>query len=177
MSNPAQIGIFFGSSTGTTERVARVLHGALGERVYAAYDIAQSPLSYMASFPVLLLGTSTWNNGELQDDWLLHQSTLEGMDLRGKWVGFFGIGDRLGYGETFLDAMGILYDIVVARGGTPFGATARPAGLADQLRAVRGQTLVGLGIDDNDAEADIDAQTHRWAAQLVSEMNAWQAPA
>ena len=36
---------------------------------------------------------------------------LDSIDLQGKIVALFGLGDQAGYGEWFLDAMGLLHDV------------------------------------------------------------------
>ena len=70
----------------------------------------------MLDYPVLMLGISTWDFGEIQEDWANSWAALEELDLAGHIVALFGLGDQLLYGQWFLDAMGLLHDKLLAKG-------------------------------------------------------------
>lgn len=62
------VGIIFGSSMGNTEDAAKAISACLGleNEVVNVADISPSDLNKFSS---LIIGSSTWNDGELQDDW------------------------------------------------------------------------------------------------------------
>ena len=60
-----------------------------------------------------MLGTSTWYDGELQDDWDSFMKHLNSANLQGKKVALFGMGDQEGYGSDYVSAMRIIYDVVI----------------------------------------------------------------
>ena len=60
----SKIGIFYGSSTGSTSEVAQRLAKALGAEANV-YDVAGADAADAAAFDVLLLGSSTWGIGDL----------------------------------------------------------------------------------------------------------------
>ena len=103
-------GIFYGSSTGTTEAVANLIASKLGIAPADVHDAGKLTADLAGSYDVLILGTSTWGYGELQDDWNDAVETLKKMDLSGKTVALFGCGDSESYSDTFCDGMGILYE-------------------------------------------------------------------
>ena len=103
-------GIFYGSSTGTTEAVAKLIASKLGIAAEDVHDAGKLTAELAGSYDVLILGTSTWGYGELQDDWNNAIETLKNMDLSGKTVALFGCGDSESYSDTFCDGMGILYE-------------------------------------------------------------------
>ena len=103
-------GIFYGSSTGTTEAVANLIASKLGIASADVHDAGKLTADLAGSYDVLILGTSTWGYGELQDDWNDAVETLKKMDLSGKTVALFGCGDSESYSDTFCDGMGILYE-------------------------------------------------------------------
>src|SRR5215204_3870690 len=81
----ASIGIFYGSTTGTTERIAQDIASALGaERIGGPHDVAKVTPDDFRRYEVLLLGVPTWNIGDVQDDWAALLPELEGLDLTGK---------------------------------------------------------------------------------------------
>ena len=62
-------GIFYGSTTGTTESVARLIAEKLGVSPEDVHDVSKLDTALAESYEALILGTSTWGDGELQDDW------------------------------------------------------------------------------------------------------------
>ena len=64
-----KIGIFYGSATGTTSDVARRIAKLLSVSDKDIHDVAATAPHVMGDYDVLLLGSSTWGNGELEDDW------------------------------------------------------------------------------------------------------------
>lgn len=85
-------GIFYGSTTGTTESVAGRIADVLGISSADVHDVSKLTAELVSGYEVLLLGTSTWGDGELQDDWYDGVKVLKGMDLSDKLVGLFGCG-------------------------------------------------------------------------------------
>ena len=80
------IGIFYGSSTGTTEDIAKRIAAKLGVDASNLYDVAKASPSDLAGYEVLILGSSTWGAGDLQDDWYDFLAKIKKLDLSGKFV-------------------------------------------------------------------------------------------
>ena len=112
----SSIAIFYGSSTGNTEMAAEKIKEELGDFVQHMADVSKCEPAELGEYDILLLGVSTWNIGEMQDDWDAFIPRMEGLDLSGKKVGFFAMGDAGGYPYNFLDAMGQLWDVVKGLG-------------------------------------------------------------
>ncbi len=89
-----KIGIFYGSSTGITSEVAEDIAKFMGVGSNDVHDVAKSAPSDVAGYDVLILGSSTWGAGNLQDDWYDFLDGLEVLDLEGKVVALFGCGDE-----------------------------------------------------------------------------------
>ena len=107
----SKIGIFYGSSTGSTSEVAQRLAKALGAEANV-YDVAGADAADAAAFDVLLLGSSTWGIGDLQDDWEDFLPKLAEQNLAGKKVALFGCGDADSYPDSFCEA---LYGLLLHR--------------------------------------------------------------
>lgn len=105
-----KIGIFYGSSTGSTAKVARSLGQLLGVDPNDIHDVERAAPAAMGEYDVLLLGSSTWGAGELQPDWKDFSKALEAMNLKGKKIAVFGCGNQK-MAKTFCNAVGIIYDI------------------------------------------------------------------
>lgn len=107
-----RVKVVYGSTTGCTEEAARQIAASFGvEPVNVA---AASAADFCAG--LLILGSSTWGVGELQDDWAANVSLLDNADLAGVKVVVFGLGDQCGFGDTVCDAMALLGRKAVERG-------------------------------------------------------------
>jgi len=62
------IAIIYGSSGGATEGVAKMIKDKLALEV-DLLDIGRIKMDKLSEYSHLILGTSTWGEGELQDDW------------------------------------------------------------------------------------------------------------
>lgn len=102
-------GIFYGSATGTTETVAKRIGELLGVPAEDIFDVGNTAPSKVEDYDLLILGTSTWGSGELEDDWYDFIAGLEELDLKGKKAALFGCGDET-MSDTFCSAVGELHD-------------------------------------------------------------------
>lgn len=48
---------------------SRKIRGIIGEDLVDIHNVKETPLSLMADYDLLLLGISTWDFGEIQEDW------------------------------------------------------------------------------------------------------------
>ena len=70
--------VIYGSSTGTCEVLAEKIASKLG---CEALNVQNLSADMVAANKNLILGTSTWGAGELQDDWYDGLKVLQGADL------------------------------------------------------------------------------------------------
>ena len=136
-----KVHVIFGSTTGMTEAVAMKI----------AAEFGVSPINInscdAASFDaeLLVLGSSTWGVGDLQDDWA---AQLDGVkaNFAGKKVATFGLGDSVGFADSFCVAAETL------------ATAAKDAGA----------TLVGdvLKLDDTNESDQTDGKIAAWVETL-----------
>ena len=110
-----KIGIFYGSSGGTCEGIALTIASKLALGRDDVHDVAKAKAEDATACDVLLLGSSTWGAGDLQDDWFDFLPQLKAGGLAGKVVALFGCGDSASFGDTFCDAIGTLHDELAQR--------------------------------------------------------------
>lgn len=159
-------GIFYGSTTGTTESVARLIADKLGIAPADVHEVTQLDTALAESYEALILGTSTWGDGELQDDWYDGLKVLQGAHLSGKTVALFGCGDSESYSDTFCDAMGLLYEGLKDSGCTFVGAVDDSGYTFSASVAATDGLFVGLALDDVNESDQTDDRVSAWAAQL-----------
>ena len=90
----AVVGLFYGSDTGNTENIAKMIQKQLGNELVDIRDIAKSTKEDIEGYDFLLFGIPTWYYGEAQADWDDFFPTLEEIDFTDKLVGIFGCGDQ-----------------------------------------------------------------------------------
>ena len=110
--------VVYGSSTGTCEAIAKTLGQKLGANVIEVSSLTDTDVKNADN---LVLGTSTWGAGEMQDDWYDGVKVLKSVGLSGKKVAIFGCGDSESYSDTFCGGMKELYDAAKAAGATMVG--------------------------------------------------------
>ena len=163
-------GIFYGSTTGTTESVARLIADKLGVAPADVHEVSKVDVALVESYDALILGTSTWGDGELQDDWYDGLKVLQGAHLSGKVVALFGCGDSESYSDTFCDAMGLLYEGLKDSGCTFVGAVDDSDYTYSASVAAADGKFVGLALDDVNESDRTDDRVSAWAAQLQTEL-------
>ena len=163
-------GIFYGSTTGTTESVARLIADKLGIAPADVHEVSKVDTALVESYDALILGTSTWGDGELQDDWYDGLKVLQGAHLSGKIVALFGCGDSESYSDTFCDAMGLLYEGLKDSGCTFVGAVDDSDYTYSASVAAADGKFVGLALDDVNESDRTDDRVSAWAAQLQTEL-------
>lgn len=164
----AAIGLFFGSDEGNTEGVAYRIQARLGAEQVDIHDVADVTVLDFDDYEHIILGISTWDFGQIQSDWEEFWGDIASVDFTGKTVALFGLGDQFGYGDYFLDAMGMLHDIVVANGAVVVGHWSTDGYDFDASKAlVPGQALfVGLAIDQDQQEDLTAERLNRWCTQV-----------
>lgn len=167
----ASVGLFFGSDTGNTEAVAKMIQKELGKQLIEVHDIAKSSKADIENFDLLIFGIPTWYYGESQADWDDFFPELEEIDFNNKLVAIFGCGDQEDYAEYFLDAMGTLRDAVEARGAVIIGHWPTEGYEFEASKAlVDDKHFIGLGIDE-DRQPELTAERVKsWCNQLREEM-------
>lgn len=161
-----KIGLFWGSQTGNTENAAALIAQEIGVENVDSYNIRDVSVDTLSAYDVLIMGTSTWGSGELQDDWYEFFPNLDSVDLTGKTVAFFGLGDQLSYGDYFLDAMGVLYEKCIERGAKVTGSWSVEGYDYSESRAVVDGSFVGLALDADNQDDLTPSRVQQWVNNI-----------
>lgn len=170
----AKIGIFFGSDTGRTRKVAKYIAKQLGELAADPVNVNKATVDDFLSYDALIIGTPTLGEGELpglesgaqNESWAEFLPQLDGADMSGKVVAIYGLGDQDKYGNEFCDAMSFLYDTVTTCGATVVGPWPTEGYEFKVSQAVIDGQFVGLALD-NDNQANLtDERVNTWLEQI-----------
>ncbi|UUM30214.1 flavodoxin FldB [Vibrio japonicus] len=167
-----KIGLFYGSTTCYTEMAAEKIRAIIGEDLVDVHNVKESPLSLMTEYDFLIIGISTWDFGEIQEDWNEIWDQIDGVQLNGKTVALFGLGDQEGYGEWYLDAMGMLHDELKKTGANLVGYW--PNDESYEFEASKALTedesqFVGLALDEDSQYELSDDRIANWVEQILIE--------
>jgi flavodoxin I len=167
----AQIGLFFGSLTGQTEAVAEMIREALADaHEVVVHNVAEATPEQFAQYAYLILAMPTWHVGQMQDDWDYFFPKFKQIDFTGKTVAFVGLGDCVGYADTFLDALRMLYDVVLANGGKVVGQWSTEGYTFEASKAIIDGKFIGLAIDQDNESDRTEQRVQAWAEQLKAEL-------
>lgn len=167
-----KIGLFYGTDTGNTERVADLIKQQLGADLVDVHDIASAKKSDFDQYDKLILGQPTWYYGERQSSWDDFWEDFRSIDFSGKTVACFGLGDQADYAEYFVDAIGMMHDVVLENGGTPAGYWSTDGYQYDESKAATedGEFFVGLALDEDQQPELTEKRIAEWVAQVKDEM-------
>lgn len=167
-----KIGIVYSFNTKKTSKIAKRIAEAFGDAVKTEMvNVEEITARKFLEFENLVCGTSTWFDGELPNHWDEFVPALEDLDLKGKTVAVFGLGDQKGYPENFLDGMGILAEILEDQGARLVGFTSTEGYSYEASRAERGDQFCGLGIDYESQAGRNKERVNAWVEKLKLEFH------
>jgi len=178
----ARIGIFFGTDTGRTRLIAKLIARKLEARnpgsAAAPVNIGRTTLADFLAVDALILGSSTLGDGQLpglsvglaQPSWEEFLPQLAGADLSGKTAAIFGLGDQQRYPGEFVDAIAPIHDALVAAGARVIGRWPTAGYQFTASQSVDGDHFLGLALDQINQPALTEERVDRWLAQLGAEL-------
>lgn len=169
-----KIGLFYGSTTCYTEIAAEKIQTALGEELVELHNIKDVALAEAEKYDIIIFGISTWDYGELQEDWESHWEQVSDLNLNGKVVALYGMGDQIGYTEWFQDALGMLHEALTPAGCHFIGYWPNQGYEFEASKALteNKSQFVGLALDEDNQYDKSDERIEAWTSQLLDELEA-----
>ena len=160
------IKMYYGSSAGTTQEIAGRIAAKLDLAKDCIKDVSCLTKEDAEKADVLLLGSSTWGSGDLQDDWYNGIDILKTANLDGKVIALFGCGDSQSFGDTFCNAIGNLYNALKNSGATFVGFIPTDGYDYSDSEAIVDGLFVGLAIDEANEPEKTDERIDLWVSEL-----------
>lgn len=166
-----KIGLFYGTDTGNTERIAKDikqrLDNVLGADTVDVLEIYKKTPADLDQYTYLIIGMPTWYDGELQGDWEEFLPKFGQVNWKDKKVAFFGLGDQYGYASYFCDALGVFADIAVENGALLVGQWPTKGYEHDYSKAERDGQFVGLCLDVDNQDDLTAERLDTWLPQVL----------
>ncbi|MCT4663811.1 MAG: flavodoxin [Flavobacteriales bacterium] len=165
-----KIGLFYGSDTGNTEEVAEKIQEMLGEDLVDTHDMYDAEIEQFDQYDQLILGLSTWHDGQLQSDWESFFEDFKKVDFTGKTIALYGLGDQYVYAEYFIDGVGMVAEVVLENGGTIVGKWSTDGYDHTESKAeMKEGTFIGLALDQDNQPDQTDERLEEWLEQIKKE--------
>jgi len=161
-----KIALLYGSNGGTTKSIAKKIAACFGENV-DLFDVANTKAAIIENYDNLILGTSTWGIGDLQDDWDDFLPGIKNTDLNGKTIALFGLGDSESYSDSFVDGMGTIYNCIKDKGCKIIGMVDPAKYSFDASTAVVNDLFVGLPLDQDNESKLSDERINQWIKEIT----------
>lgn len=164
-----KIGLFWGSDTGVTEEIVKLMVDSIGTDKVDSINVFHANIETFGKYDQLILGLSTWYDGELQSDWDEFFEQFKQIDFTGKTIALFGTGDQEGYGQYFVDGLGIIGKVILQNGGKLIGKWSTKGYAFEASKAVwEDGYFVGLAIDEDNQPELTDARLETWLKEILA---------
>jgi flavodoxin I len=163
--------IIYSFNTKKTGKVAERIREAFNDDQVVMVNAEEITEELFMSFDQIIMGVATWFDGELPNYWDEFVPALESLDLTGKKIALFGLGDQKGYPENFLDGVGIMAEILEGQGATLVGFTSVEGYEFESSRANRGEQFTGLAIDYENQGSMNKERVSAWVEKLKNEFS------
>jgi len=166
-----KIGLIYSFNTVKTTQAAKHILKAFDNNIIEAINAEDVTEEKFTEYKNLILGVPTWFDGELPNYWDEFLPAMEDLDLKGKKIAIFGAGDQKGYPENFVDAIGIIADLVEEKGAKIIGHTSVEGYTFEKSKALRGDKFCGLALDFENQSSKNKDRIAKWCEQLKKEFN------
>ena len=168
-TNKAKIGIFYGTMSGNTVKIANLIasscHSNVKVRCIEDFTNVDEWDACIFGSPTLNTGAEFDRSGTKFDDWLYNQLPL--MDFNDKKVAIFGLGNARGYSYYFCDAAGEIYDRLSDAGANIMGSKVDPNDYDfDASRAIRNGLFIGMMFDEENEPDKHQQRVTLWLDML-----------
>ncbi len=165
-------GIFYSFNSTKTAKAAEKIIEAFG----ADFNIVKVNAEELTeelflSFTNLILGVPTWFDGELPNYWDEFVPALEDLNLKGKAIAIYGLGNQAEYPENFGDAVGIMGELVQERGAKLIGFTSAEGYKYESSRALFEDKFMGLILDQETQPRQSKERIEKWVTDLKSQFS------
>ena len=166
-----KIGIFYGPTGGSTEKVATMIKEEFGDVDVTMYPISDHTATFINHFEVVIfgcstLGSETWNGKSTKSDWDLFRPEFDKLTVSGKIFALYGTGNHLTYPRNFVDSMGILGKILLEKDATIIGQCPTSDYEFTESEAVINGEFIGLPIDEDFEASKTTERVKNWVIGL-----------
>ncbi len=171
ITNMKNTAIIYSFNSVKTAKIAEKIKEAFGSDDVDMVNAEDINAENFQKFDNIIMGVPTWFDGELPNYWDEFVPDLEDLNLKGKKIAIFGLGDQKNYGENFIDGVGIMANLIENCGGTIVGYTSTEGYNFEASLAQKGNQFAGLAIDYENQGTKNKERVTSWVEQLKKEFS------
>ncbi len=165
-----KIGIFYSfNSTKTAKTAEKIIQEFGSDFPIEPVNAEELTEELFQAYKNLILGVPTWFDGELPSYWDEFVPALEDIDLKGKTIAIYGLGNQVEYPENFGDAVGIMAELVQERGAKLVGFTSTEGYNYEFSKAESGGRFMGLILDQENQARQSKERIVSWVKELKAQ--------
>lgn len=163
----SKIGLFYGPEGGNVDRVAKIIAAKIDNARVEVHLVKEIEAETVAKYKNIIMGISTlgkhtWSSDNTGNDWDSFLPKLNGLDLKGRKVALFGLGDHIAYADFFVDAMGDLAEVIESTGAEMIGQVSDEDYEYNESRAFVDGKFVGLPLDEDFESDKTEKRVENW---------------
>lgn len=168
-----KIGLVYGTDTGATEEITHSIVQKCDFWDIDVQEVSKIDSAYFKQFNFIILGLSTWYDGDLQSDWEDYFDEFKTIDFTDKTIAIFGLGDQLGYDDYFIDGVGMLAKLVMENNGKIIGHwPSADYDFTTSKALMEDGNFYGLALDEDNESHASEERIQKWINQLQFELSA-----
>ncbi len=176
-----KIGIYFGTDSGTTRLIAKKIAKKLGDEVAdKPVNVNRTSLDDLLEHDAIIMGTPTYGEGQLpgvdtgvkDGSWVEFLPKLSELNLSGKKIALYGLGNQEKYAARFADSLFLLYEALTKAGAKVVGEWGVDGYTFEKSLAVKDGKFVGLVLDHVNQALLTDQRIDSWLEKVVPELTA-----
>lgn len=173
-----KIGIFFGTDTGSTRLIAKMIAKKLGDVAAKPLNVNRIRIEDLLIYDALILGTPTYGEGQLPGkstkvaagSWEEFLPQLQEDDFVGKTVALYGLGDQEKYSDRFANGLFQLYKRLQECGANVIGQWDTKGYQFEHSSSVIDNKFVGLVLDQSNQRLLTEQRVETWLELIKPEL-------
>ncbi len=161
--------LIYSFNTHNTKEIAKMILQELEGREIDELNAEEMDGITFTLYDNIIIGVPTWFYGELPNYWDEFLPELKELNLAGKKVAIFGLGDQKRYPDHFVDAIGTMAELIENLGGHIVGHTEIDGYVFTQSNAIKKGKFQGLPLDFENQHELNPSRIKSWIAQVVKE--------
>ena len=169
-----QVAVLYGPKGGNTEKVATLISKKIGTDKSVLIPVTEVEEHTLDGFSKLIIGSSTigthtWAQENTSHDWDEFLPKFRKIDLKGKKIAIFGLGDQIAYTNHFVDHMRIIFDVVVENHGEVIGSWPTDGYEFNESASIIDKKFIGLPIDEDFQDELTEQRIEHWVKEIVND--------
>lgn len=162
--------IYWGTG-GNVERAAKKIESTFTPEEIDVFDLKSFDVNTLKNYKLIILGGATvgaeiWMDVRDDNEWSRFFVAVKDVDLTGKYVALFGLGDQVLYPGHFVDSLGIFKEEIEPTHATQIGQWPTDGYDFTDSDGYDGEMFFGLALDeDNQADLSLE-RAIKWTKEL-----------